>query len=150
MPMLYPLPEFLMGVVTREQYVRWLQRKAQAHAIRDRKRVSSPATITVSGYKTAIHAAVLASDGLDHYTGEPLNWAQISTYNNVASKAGRSAYKAGFALLPSVDHVGAGSDGYDFVICGWRTNDSKHDMSLVDFVALCRRVLAKHGHVSPD
>jgi hypothetical protein len=147
MPVLYSLPDFLSGVVTREQYVRWLHRKAQAHVIRDRKRVTWP--VTVSAYKTAIHAAVVASGGLDHYTGEPLNWAQISTYDNAASKAGRSAYKAGFALLPSVDHVSGDGDGYDFVICGWRTNDSKHDMSLADFVALCRRVVARHGHLSP-
>lgn len=147
MPMTYPLPDFLNGVVTREKYIRWLQRKAQAHVIRDRKRVTWP--VTVSAYKAAIHAAVVASGGVDFYTGEPLNWELISTYDNAGSKAGRSLYKAGFALLPSVDHVSGDSDGYDFVICGWRTNDSKHDMSLADFVALCRRVVAHHGDAFP-
>lgn len=147
MAMLYPLPQFLNGVVTREQYVRWLQRKAQAHVIRDRKRVAW--TVTVSAYKKAIHDAVTSSGGLDFYTGEALNWGQISTYDNAASKAGRSVYKAGFALLPSVDHVSGEGEGYDFVICGWRTNDSKHDMSLSEFVALCRRVVKHHGDHFP-
>ena len=139
----YDLPGFLSGVVTRQQYTRWLQRKAQAHVVRDRKRVSWP--VTVTAYKQAIHAAVVASDGTDYYTGELLNWALISTYDNVASKAGRSKYKAGFALLPSVDHVSGDHEGFDFVICGWRTNDSKHDLSLDEFVALCRLVVRRHG-----
>jgi hypothetical protein len=138
----YELPQFLEGVVSRDQYTRWLQRKAQAHVVRDRKRVGW--AVTVSAYKQAIHEAVVTSAGLDFYTGEMLHWSLISTYDNAASKAGRSKYKAGFALLPSVDHVSGDSEGFDFVICGWRTNDSKHDMSLTEFVALCRRVLAHH------
>ncbi len=140
----YELPGFLEGVVSRATYIRWLQHKAQAHVVRDRKRVDWP--VSVSAYKQAIHAAVVSSGGLDFYTGEALHWSLISTYDNAASKAGRSKYKAGFALLPSVDHVSGHDDGFDFVICGWRTNDSKHDMSLEDFVALCRLVLAKHGN----
>lgn len=147
MPVLYPLPAFLNEVMTRERYARWLHHKAAAHVKRDRKRVTWP--VTVSAYKTAIHAAVEASGGLDFYTGERLRWELISTYDNAESKAGRSVYKAGFALLPSVDHVSGEGDGYDFVICGWRTNDSKHDMSLADFVVLCRRVVAHHGDAFP-
>ena len=34
----YQLPPFLEGELTRQAYVRWLHRKAQAHARRDRKR----------------------------------------------------------------------------------------------------------------
>lgn len=139
----YALPQFLDGRVTRQNYVRWLSRKAQAHTKRDRQRLSE--AIALAHYKQQIHEAVARSDGVDWYTGEPLAWEKISTYNNAESKLSRSIYKASFALLPTVDHV-LRSDGlYDFVICGWRTNDAKNDLSLYEFVALCRRVVDRHG-----
>lgn len=101
--------------------------------------------ITNARYKEQIHAAVRQSEGLDWYTGEPLTWEKISTYDNDASKADRSLYKAGFALLPTVDHVLRLDGAYDFVICGWRTNAAKHDLSLQEFLQLCRLVIARHG-----
>jgi hypothetical protein len=139
----YELPDFLVGRVTKENYVRWLHLKAMAHVKRDRLRRSE--AITNTGYKRQIHAAVYASAGLDWYTGEPLDWEKISTYNNEASKAGRSIYKAAFALLPTVDHVIRVDGAYDFVICGWRTNDAKNDLSLNEFLKLCRLIIARHG-----
>ena len=54
------------------------------------------------------------------------------------------AYKKTFALLPTVDHVGDGTGSPNFQICGWRTNDSKSDLDLAEFLALCRRLL-KHS-----
>lgn len=137
---LFDLPSFLDDVVTREAYVLWLQRKAAAHVKRDRKRGNDCAS--VSEYKRAIHSAVIVSQGRDAYTGEQLDWHLISTYDNDESKLGRRVYKARFALLPTVDHVGDGTGPADFKICGWRTNDAKGDLSLEDFVALCVRVLA--------
>lgn len=134
------MPTFLDGVVTREAYVRWLQRKAAAHVDRDRKRGNGAAT--VSEYKRAIHNAVCASQGRDAYTGEQLDWSLLSKYDNDESKQGRRGYKARFALLPTVDHVGDGTGPADFKICGWRTNDAKGDLSLEEFIALCAKVLA--------
>jgi len=58
-------------------------------------------------------------------------------------KSGYRTYKAGFALLPTVDHVGDGLGEADFKICAWRTNDAKSDLTHDEFVALCRRVV-KH------
>ena len=137
---LFGLPPFLEGVTTREAYVRWLQRRAMAHIRRDRKRGNAAAS--VSEYKRAIHQAVCASGGRDAYTGERLDWGLNSRYNNEESKQGRRTYKAGFALLPTVDHVGDGTGPADFKICGWRTNDAKGDLSLEEFVALCARVVS--------
>ena len=137
---LFGLPPFLEGATTREAYVRWLQRRAMAHIRRDRKRGNAAAS--VSEYKRAIHQAVCASGGRDAYTGEQLDWGLISRYNNEESKQGRRTYKAGFALLPTVDHVGDGTGPADFKICGWRTNDAKGDLSLEEFVALCARVVS--------
>ena len=136
------MPAFLDGVVTSAIYERWLVRKAAAHVKRDRKRDRE---CTPAAYREAIHAAVLLSGGTDAYTGEALNWRLISTYKNEDSKAGRHAYKAGFAMLPTVDHVAAAATEASFKICGWRTNDAKNDMTIEEFVELCRKVVATLG-----
>ena len=139
----YAMPSFLEGAVTSEAYERWLIRKAAAHVKRDRKRGRK---CTGSAYRVAIHQAVVTSEGKDAYTGEKLDWRLISTYNNEDSKKGRRAYKALFALLPSVDHVDAEATETRFKICAWRTNDAKSDLSLESFLDLCQRVLAHAGY----
>ena len=137
------LPDFLKGRVEPAVYDRWLKRKAAAHARRDQRRFSD----WKSGglYKDAIHAAVVASGGKDAYTGEELDWSLISKYNNEDSKVGRHGYKAGFALLPTVDHIEADNVQASFCICAWRTNESKHDLTKTTFIELCERVLLHHG-----
>ena len=142
--LVYEFPCFLEGVVTEDEYRRWLQRKAQAHARRDRSRGNLSARI--AEYKRAIHEAVVNGGDRDAYTGEPLSWERISTYDNVQSKAHRRQYKKSFANLPTVDHVGDGSGPPKFRICSWRVNDSKHDLSLDEFVELCRKVVAYQNH----
>jgi hypothetical protein len=136
----YALPSFLAGITTQEVYLRWLGRKSIAHVRRDKKRGNTTAVNEL--YKIAIHHAVVVSNGRDHYTGEMLNWALLSRYSNAESKEKRRKYKASFALLPTVDHVGDGLGPADFKICGWRTNDSKHDLTHDEFVALCRLVVS--------
>ena len=138
------MPKFLEGVVLPEAYERWLGRRARAHVKRDLNRGYSAATYAL--YKEAIHAAVILSEGRDAYTGEELDWTLLSKYNNEKSKAGRHGYKAGFALLPSVDHVSAGATEASFRICSWRTNDAKNDLSHEAFVELCKKVLAHAGY----
>jgi hypothetical protein len=145
----FACPEFLPAVVTQEAYERWLHRKAQAHVRRDRGRKNT--TATVASYKAAIHQAVCASLGSDAYTNETLAWNLLSTYDNDKSKKQGRAYKAHFALLPTVDHIGDGTGPADFKICAWRTNDAKNDLPLGKFVELCRKVVeanqipAAHG-----
>ena len=143
MPRKHTMPPFLSDEVSPEAYERWLNRKAMAHVKRDRTRGHS--AVTRALYKEGIHAAVILSAGVDAYTGEALDWKLISTYNNEDSRAGRHAYKAGFALLPTVDHVSAGSTEASFCICSWRTNDAKNDLSPEAFVELCARVLTHAG-----
>ncbi len=139
----HPLPEFLVGRVNPLVYERWLTRKAAAHLKRDRKRGHEG--ISGSTYRDEIHKAVLASDGRDFYTGEELDWSLLSKYNNEESSAGRYGYKAGFALLPTVDHIESARMNSGFRICSWRTNDAKHDLSHQAFVELCLRVVKKAG-----
>lgn len=142
MPKLYSLPEFLESRVAEKDYVRWLRRKCTAHVRRDRKR--SEHEINGLDYRSKMHAAVCKSQGLDYYTGDELDWELIGTYCNESSKAGRSQYKAVMAHLPTIDHVLLDDGHYDFVVCAWRTNDAKNDLSHDEFIALCRRVVQYH------
>ena len=148
----YDVPDFLKSIgIKRTIYIRWLDRKAMAHVKRDRARGNKSATKEI--YKVAIHQAVQTSGGRDAYTGEKLDWHLISKYDNESSKMDGRRYKATFGLLPTVDHVGDGAGPADFKICAWRTNDAKNDLSLEEFVSLCRRVVAANpsvGNSVPD
>jgi hypothetical protein len=135
----YQLPDEMSKLVGQEAYERWLARKAAAHVKRDRKR-GNPAAM-IEHYKIAIHNAVKLTGGADAYTGESLRWDLISQYDNEASKIGRRQYKSTLALLPTVDHVGDGLGPADFMICAWRTNAAKNDLSHAEFVELCQRVV---------
>ena len=139
----YALPPFLAGTVDQAAYQRWLEHKAQAHVRRDRKRGNL--TAIGEAYRVAIHAAVVDGGGRDAYTGESLNWSLLSRYDNIESAEGGRTYKHGFALLPTVDHVGDGLGAVDFKICGWRVNDAKHDLDMPAFLGVCRAVLEHHG-----
>lgn len=141
----YVLPTFLAGKVSQEVYERWLRRKAQAHVRRDRQRGNNDAI--GEKYRDAIHQAVIQSGGRDCYTGEDLDWTLLSQYDNDQSKEHGRRYKHQFALLPTVDHVGDGTGEADFQICSWRTNDAKHDLSMSEFLEVCRAVLEHHDYV---
>ena len=145
MPKKYVLPPFVSGVVSQETYERWLRRKARAHVKRDRCRGNESASGTA--YREAIHSAVLESRGCDAYTGESLQWELISQYDNDESMKNGRHYKKGFALLPTVDHVGDGMGPANFKICGWRTNDAKNDLNLSEFISVCQAVLKHNGFV---
>lgn len=136
------VPPFLGDVVSREAYVRWLNRKAQAHVKRDTKHHPN---LTVSAYKALIHEAVVKSNGLDAYTGEMLDWSLLSTWRNRDAKEQGAAYKQKFALLPTVDHLSDRRDAAAFSICSLRTNSAKSDLSTEDFLSLCKRVTAYLG-----
>jgi hypothetical protein len=135
----YPLPEFLEGQITQSAYSRWLARKSITHQRRDKKRGNAKAIN--EAYKIAIHEAVSDSRGVDEYTGEPLHWNLISTWDNEKAKEGRK-YKAALNFLPTVDHVGDGLGEANFKICGWRTNDAKGQMERDEFIDFCRLVVA--------
>lgn len=134
-----PLPAFLNGKVSLATYARWIQGRAKAHVKRDRKRGYLSAD--VASYKQAIHAAVEKSNGRDAYTCEALAWSLLGEYCTDASQRERRAYKWRFALQPTVGHPLPGRDRAEFSICAWRTNDAKNDLSLPDFIALCKLVV---------
>ena len=148
---LYGVPECIKGKCEQAPYSRWLQRKAEAHAKRDRRRFGEQCTI--SGYKVAIHRAVTEGGDRDFYTGEVLNWRLISTYRNAASVEGKSRYNKSLALLPTVDHTLDEHGKLKFVICSWRMNDMKNDMTDAELYELCALVLRHRndwGRRDPD
>ena len=138
--LLYPVPENLRAVIDQSRYSRWLHAKANAHVRRDRKR-NGKDSCTVARYKAAIHRAVCDGGDRDFYTGEVLDWKLVSKWENIASKEGRVQYKKRFALLPTLDHCLDEKGEPKFVICSWRVNDSKNDLTLEEFFELCERVL---------
>ncbi len=140
----YRFPGFLAEQCSEEAYLRWLGRKAAAHRRRDSRRSTvDPSGPSQEAYKVAIHAAVVKSDGRDFYTGKALRWDLISTFANVAASEGKREYKRGLSDLPTLDHLG-GPGELEFVICSWRTNDCKNDLSGDEFIEFCRSVLRHH------
>jgi hypothetical protein len=99
----------------------------------------------VAAYKEQIHSAVSRSGNVDYYTGLPLDWSLISTFDNDDAKKGRSEYLSRFANLPTIDHVRDPDGNLNFLICSWRVNDCKSHLSEAGFIQLCREVLAFRG-----
>jgi hypothetical protein len=115
----------------------WVQRKAVTLAKRDQKRGGMG---NVQQYRLAIHEAVLASEGHDHWTGEWLDWELIGTYDNRDAAMGKGESKKRYAMLPTIDHR-TNEPEPDFVICAWRTNDAKHDMTPQELLQFCTAVI---------
>ena len=135
----YPLPAFLEGKCAPSVYFKWLNCKADTLLKRDKKRGKAyAATATKSVYKAKIHQAVANHGEYDPYTGRPLAWELIATWDT--SHQQPDGYKKQFALMPTVDHVTP--DELEFEICSWRINDSKNDLTPEEFVGLCGNVAA--------
>ena len=135
----FPLPRVLEGKCSQEDYTHWLYGKAAAHVRRDSKRGNT--IVTTQLYRDAIHKAVLQGGDRDAYTGRPLRWDQIRTYDNEQAKAGRREYKKQFADLPTVDHEDDGRGEPKVRICSWRTNDCKNDLSIEELKKFCDEFL---------
>ena len=94
-----PAPDW-MPDAAKGTYPGWVQRKAVTLAKRDQKRAGVG---NVQQYRLAIHEAVLASEGRDHWTGERLAWELIGTYDNRDAATGKGESKKLFAMLPTID-----------------------------------------------
>ena len=98
-------------------------------------------------YRLAIHEAVVASQGYDHWTGEWLAWELIGTYDTREAPSAGGEHKRKFALLPSVDQRSTTSEP-DVVICAWRTHDAMADMTPAELLHFCQLVVnhSQLGH----
>jgi hypothetical protein len=138
----YVVPDTIKGQCSQAKYSRWLQRKAAAHVKRDRgKATRNRRYPTHTLYAQMIHSAVLDSEGMDSYTGEPLDWSLISRWDNASAKIGKAQHKKTFALLPTVDHTEDEQGTLFFAICAYYVNDAKSNLTLNEFYHLCESVL---------
>ncbi|MEB3362495.1 MAG: hypothetical protein VKI42_10280 [Synechococcaceae cyanobacterium] len=131
-----PAPDWIPAAA-RHIYPGWVQRKAVTLCKRDQKRGGSG---TVQQYRLAIHQAVLASEGRDHWTGEWLDWELIGTYDPKEAAADRGEHRKRFAMVPTLAHRSSDS-APDFVVCAWRTSDAKHDMTAEELLTFCTAVV---------
>lgn len=131
-----PAPDWIPDAA-KHTYAGWVQRKAVSLSKRDRKRLGHG---DVQQYRLAIHGAVVASKGYDHWTGEWLAWELIGTYDTREATDGGSEHKCKYALLPSVDQRST-SSAPDFVICAWRTHDAMADMTPAELLHFCQLVV---------
>ena len=141
----YGLPGYLVGVCAPAVYHKWLNTRAKQEYKRDVK-IKRPCAMHGSKalYKQAIHDAACAGDGTDPFTGDKLQWDRIDTWASAAPKNGVNPEKD-FSLLPTVDHIDPDADAIGFEICSWLVNDSKGQLSALEYVDYCGRVVA---HVS--
>ena len=130
-------PAYVLEHMTQADYQLAVNRMAVGLRKRDEKRGGS---YTHRQAADALHQAIIDCQGRDHYTGEWLDWSLWRTYDSEKSKKGGTAYKRTLAMQPSVDHRN-GLPICDFVICAWRTNDAKSDMTLDELKEFARRLL---------
>lgn len=132
----YELPSFLEGVIDRDNFKKWLDRRAKSHYKRDKKYFGNkfPEYIQPKDYKQAIYSAVIFSKGKCFYTNEKLRWDLINKFDSKKSKRE-------FLMLPTVEHIDRSNPNLDFAIVSWKVNDAKNDLSLEEFFKLCQKVL---------
>jgi hypothetical protein len=149
----YEIPSFVRQAgKSSPDYKAWLDGRASAHRKRDHKRWET--TCSVEDYREAIHNAVVASKGMDGYTGESLAWNLIGVYDNEESKKNRVLYRRQFAMMPTVDHDDPVSIPEDMkavpklTICALRTNDCKSHLTRKELMEFSKKVLGhqKVGH----
>ena len=131
-----PAPDWIPATA-KLTYPSWVQRKAVSLCKRDQKRHGYG---DVQQYRLAIHEAVVASKGYDHWTGEWLAWELIGTYDTREAPSGGGEHKRKYALLPSVDQRSTTSEP-DVVICAWRTHDAMADMTPAELLNFCQLVI---------
>ena len=78
----YPLPGFLEGICTVSVYDKWLDNKADTLLKRDKKRRKPYARAATDRlYKEKIHKAIIDNGRCDPFTGDPLDWKLIKTWD---------------------------------------------------------------------
>ena len=81
-PFRYTLPSFLQGIITPTFYSKWLRGRSTSLYERDKKRGKPYAlNATRHTYELLIHNAVVNGGQFDPYTGEPLSWNLVGTWD---------------------------------------------------------------------
>ncbi len=115
-------------------YKKWLDNKAAALHKRDRNdNLIDPKIIKKSHYKLAINKAIHETNGRCFYSNLELDWDKISTYKNEK-----------IPNLPTIDHVDRKKFPLKLVLCSWKINDMKSDMSVEEFLYMCE-IISKNA-----
>ena len=136
MEMTYTPPIWL--VMETARYRRMLNRQAVAITKRDKKRGG---TYQVKEAMDAIHAAFHCSNGSDPYDGMPLDGRLLNSDGNGELNVGRVEVTKRFRRLPTVAHRHRAPVA-EFELVSWQTNAAKGDLTLEEYVAHCRAVVA--------
>jgi len=140
-PLVYPLPNFLQGICSQNQYGAWLLLRAKELYNRDKKNCKVCALHSSrSLYRKAIHAAVNEGDLFDPYTRDVMDWQRIGTWDSTTGKDNHDIFRKEFTMLPTVDHKDPEMKALDFEICSWLINCCKSGRTPQEFIALCKRV----------
>jgi hypothetical protein len=138
----YPLPAFLIGIMTLLQYDKWLQVRAESLFKLDKARKRPYAIAgSIPMYKEKIHEAVLKNGTIDPFMGDPLNWELVQKWDSTKDK-GHGNFLKEFYFMPTVDHIDPYGDTLEFEICSWLSNDCKNDQTPEEFIKMCRDVAA--------
>ena len=136
--------------ISNSEFRDWVMKKGYSLYQRDFKRTKEKnkfkSEYNYNDYRKKICEAIKKAPyvGKDYYTGEKLDLNLIGKYQNSDAKQNGKAYKRKFALMPTVDHINAEAKP-EFVICSWRMNDAKNDLSECGFTKLCIRFLRNKG-----
>jgi hypothetical protein len=138
----YPLPSYLAGTTSQDHYNKWLDRKALALFLRDKRRKRPYAlAATRQLYKQKLHDTVMANASVDPFTGDALRWDLIHKWDPKKNK-GHGNFKKEFYMLPTVDHRYPDGNVIDFEICSWLINSCKSDQTPEEFITMCRTIVA--------
>jgi hypothetical protein len=142
-PQKYFLPDFLSGIITEQQYIKWLGRKARHiyYADVEAKRPCA-ANSSAKQYKELINAAIHATGKIDPFTGDTMSWTLVGTWDDSKQKDPDEETVKKFGMMPTVDHVDPEGKTAGFEICSWLVNRCKANQTPDEFLALCERIVA--------
>jgi hypothetical protein len=147
-PALYFLPDFLHGVLTLDQYRKWIEDKSHHVFVKDRKRRRPcVAGHSCADYKMAIHQAICANGPLDPFTGEEMAWNLVGVLDPDKAREDKNIFMKKYGLLPSIDHTNPAAIELDFEVCSLLVNACKNNLTADEFVGMCKKVVAFRGSV---
>ena len=138
----YSIPAFLRGQCTAQRYRVWIFAKATANYKRDSGRGNNE--ITRQAYRKAIHQAVIASGGVDAYTGLPLDWHLIGTYDNETSREQGEPIRKDWGTCRQSITSGMGLGRQTSRSASWPQR-RQNDLTIEEFIELCKQVLRGQG-----
>jgi hypothetical protein len=149
-PALYFLPDFLNGVLSLDQYRKWIEDKAHHVFVKDQKRHRPcVAGHSCADYKMAVHQAICSNGPLDPFTGEEMGWKLVGVLDPDKAREDKRIFARKYGTLPSIDHIDPAAIELDFEVCSLLVNTCKNNLTADEFVGLCKKVAAFRSNAIP-